>query len=528
MKLFIAAFLFLFSFYSFSQSKYDLIIKNGYILDGTGKPGFLSDIGIRNGKIARINAIPADSGLKVIDAKGLAVSPGFIDVHTHIERFVLDIPTADNFVFDGVTTVITGNCGSSTINFADFFKRMEQKGISINVASLVGHNSVRRVVMGSEARQPTATELYKMQTIVEQAVKEGAVGFSTGLIYTPGVYSKTPEITALAKVVAAYGGVYATHMRDERDSVMAAIREALTVAKDARIPLEISHFKVGGKNNQNKSIEMLKLVENARNQGIDVMVDQYPYTASSTSLDVLLPDWALASGDSALLRRLRDSTTRARILQDRLKLYEKRGQENLDYAFVAYFPGDSTYNGKTITQISASRIGKKPNLIDDFETVMDMLSQKNKGETYMVYHSMYEPDIERIMQYPYTMIASDGGVSQFGKGVPHPRSYGTNARVLGLYVREKKIITPENAIRKMTSLPAKRFGFTDRGEITVGKMADILIFDLNTIHETATYEKPHSYTEGISYVFINGKIVLENGKHTGAKAGQVIRGKGKK
>ena len=512
----------------FSQPKYDLLFQHATLIDGSGRPGYQADLGIRQGKIAHIGNIPADSAMRVIDATGLTLTPGFIDVHTHIERFVLDFPAADNFVLDGVTTVITGNCGTSTVNFADFFKRLENKGISLNIASLAGHNSIRRVVMGTGARNPTPAELAKMEALLAQVMKEGAVGFSTGLIYTPGVYAKTPELVALAKIAARYGGVYATHMRDERDSVLAAIQEALSVARQAHIKLEISHFKVGGLNNAGKSTQMLQRIEQARNAGIDVMLDQYPYTASSTSLDVLLPDWVRADGDSAMVKRLRNPQIRHQILTDRLSLYQKRNQDHLNYAVVAYYPADTTLNGKSITSITEQRLNRSPTLSEELETVMDMLLQKKQGETAMVYHSFFEPDIEHIMQYPLTMVASDGSVTPFGRGVPHPRSYGTNARVLQRYVREKKVLTLEDAIRKMTSLPAQRFGLTERGLLKPGYQADLLLFDPNTLLEVATYDQPHAYTQGMVYVLVNGQLVVENGKPTHAKAGQVLRRKGSK
>jgi N-acyl-D-amino-acid deacylase len=524
-KIFIALSLLL-SLHTKAQT-FDLLIKNAKIIDGTGNPWFYGDIGIKNGKIALISLNIAENlARKIIYAKQRVVCPGFIDVHTHIERFALEIPTANNFVFDGVTTIVTGNCGSSALNLGDWLQKLSDKKPSVNIASLVGHNTVRRIVMGEANRNPTPAEIDKMKQIVENAMQQGAVGFSTGLIYTPGTYAKTAEIVVLAKVAATYKGLYATHMRDERDSVIKAIKEALFIAKSADIPLEISHFKVGGKNNAGKSNDMIALVEKARAEGLDVTVDQYPYTASSTSLDILMPDWVLADGNAALKKRLSDKNIRQQILEDRLALFAKRGQENLDYAYVALYSKDSSFNGKNIMQISQNRLHRKPTLTDDFETVMDMLQRG--GDSHMVYHGMQEPDVERIMQYKNTMVASDGGIPKFGLGVPHPRAYGTNARVLQVYVRERKVITLEDAIRKMTSLPAQRFHFDDRGLLKVGMAADVLIFDEKKITEKATYDKPHAYTEGIDFVVVNGEIVAENGKMTGSRPGKILYGKGKK
>lgn len=514
----------LFSSSSFSQSQFDLLIQNGRIIDGSGNPWYRGDVGIREGKIAAIGNLDAHEAQRVIDANGLVVAPGFIDVHTHVEDGIRKRPTAENFLFDGVTTIITGNCGGSETDLPNFFEELRANGISLNVATLIGHNSVRRAVMHNVKRDPSPTELAKMESLVARAMQAGAVGFSTGLIYIPGTYSKTSEVLALAKVAATHGGVYASHIRNEGDSVHFAIREAIHIGREANMPVEISHFKISSKRLWDHSEETLALVEAARAEGLDVCVDQYPYTASSTNLGVLLPSWALADGDSAIKARLHNPMMRKQIAQEMKHfIRERAGRNRLDYAIVARCRWDSTMEGKSITEIN-QRMQRKASLDNEIQTVLDMML---KGGAAMIYHSMYEDDVVRIMQYPNAMITSDAGVAEFGRGAPHPRAYGTNARVLGRYVREKKILRLEEAIRKMTSLPAQRFGLRELGLLRAGMAADIVVFDAQRVKDRATFERPHAYSEGFHYVLVNGEVVIEEGKHTGARAGEVLFGPGK-
>jgi len=509
---------------SFSQPQFDLLIQNGRIIDGSGNPWYRGDLGIRDGKIAAIGNLDANEAQRVIDAEGLVVAPGFIDVHTHVEDNIRKLPTAENFLFDGVTTIITGNCGGSETDLSKFFEELRASGISLNLATLIGHNSVRRVVMNTAKRDPSPTELAKMEGLVARAMQAGAVGFSTGLIYIPGTYSKTSEVVALAKVAAQHGGVYASHIRNEGDSVLFAIREAIHIGREANMPVEISHFKISSKRLWDHSDETLALVEQARAEGLDVCVDQYPYTASSTNLGVLLPAWALADGDSAIKARLNHPMMRKQIAQEMKHfIRERAGRNRLDYAIVARCRWDSTMEGKSIAEIN-QRMKRKANLDNEIQTVLDMML---KGGAAMVYHSMYEDDVTRIMQYPNAMIASDAGVIEFGRGAPHPRAYGTNARVLGRYVREKKVLRLEEAIRKMTSLPAQRFHLHERGLLRPGMAADIVVFDPNRVKDRATFDKPHAYAEGFRYVLVNGEVVIEGGNHTGARAGQILFGPGK-
>jgi N-acyl-D-amino-acid deacylase len=353
-------------------------------------------------------------------------------------------------------------------------------------------------------------------------MQDGAVGFSTGLIYTPGTYAKTEEIIALAKIAAAYNGVYTTHMRNESDSVDYAIQEALNIAKAANIPLEISHFKVGGQQNWGRSKQTLAMVKHAREEGLDVTIDQYPYTASSTSLNTLLPEWILADGDSIVKKRLQQPGVVIQATDYMLKKLATRKLHHFNYAVVAFYKADTTLNGKSIEQINLLW-KRKHTVTEETKTIIDMV--KNGGAS-MVFHGMSEDDVKYIMQYPFNMPASDAGIRRFGEGAPHPRGYGTNARVLGKYVREENIMSLEEAIRRMTSLPAQKFHFKDRGLLHEGFAADIVVFDANTVIDLSTFQKPHQYSNGFKYILVNGKLTLDNGVHTGARNGKALYGSG--
>ncbi|MGM9507579.1 N-acyl-D-amino-acid deacylase family protein [Larkinella sp. GY13] len=512
------------STFSYGQS-FDLVIKNGRVVDGTGNPWYYADVAIQNGKVARIGKIPATDGKTVIDAKNQLVAPGFIDVHTHVEGSLQDRPGAENFLYDGVTTLVTGNCGSSATNLRTFFDSLRIGGFSPNLASMIGHNTVRLKVMKMAFREPTAKEQTEMEALVEQAMKDGAVGISTGLIYTPGTYARTPEIVNLAKMASRYGGVYASHMRNEGQDVKKAIEEAIQIGREAGIPVEISHFKVASKPIWGSSIETVAMVEAARREGLDVTVDQYPYTASSTSLASIVPSWALADGDSATLLRFRDPATRTKIRKEMLDGLKKNDRKNYDYAVVAYYPADTTFNGLSISKIN-QKLGRKNNAETEADLVLELMDKTAMKRIQMVYHTMSEDDVATIMRYPNTMIASDAGVARFQSGMPHPRGYGTNARVLGMYVRDKKVIPVEEAVRRMSSLPAQRFKLDDRGILKTGFAADLVIFDEKTVSDQSTYDIPHAYSTGFSYVLVNGIPVVENGKHNGKRPGQVLMGKG--
>jgi N-acyl-D-amino-acid deacylase len=503
--------------------EWDVVIINGKIMDGTGNSWLYADVGIRQGKIIFIGKRENYQARKTIDARGLIVAPGFIDVHAHIEGSELSVPTADNFIFDGVTSVVTGNCGGSNLEIGKYFNRIDSVKTSINIATLIGHNTVRRAVLGDVNRDPSTEELTKMESLVAAAMKEGAVGMSTGLIYVPGTYAKTPEVVALAKVTSQYGGVYASHIRDEGDKVADAVSEAINIGREANIPVEISHFKVTYKPNWGRSVETLGLVEKARLEGLDVTIDQYPYVASSTTLDTTLPTWAFSGGRDSLKWRLNNPPIRARIKKEMLESMKKKKLKSYSYAQVARYAPDTTFNGKNIAEINRLK-GRKAKVADEAETILEMIGAINR--TQMVYFSMDEKDLTRILQYPFNMIASDAGIARFGSGMPHPRAYGTNARVLGRYVREQKVIRLEEAIRRMTSLPAQKFNLRDRGLLREGFAADVVVFDEHTVSDAATFTQPHAFSRGFHYVLVNGEVVMEKGKHTGTRSGQALKGPG--
>jgi N-acyl-D-amino-acid deacylase len=502
---------------------YDVVITNARVVDGSGNPWFRADIGIRDGRIVRIGKIIRPVAPQIIDAKGQIAAPGFIDVHTHVEN-IYSLPAAENFIRMGVTSLVTGNCGTSATDVAEFLGRIKSQPLAVNLATLIAHGSIRRKVIGLDNRAPTEGELKQMESIVEQAMNDGAVGLSTGLIYVPGTYAKTDEIIALARVVARHGGLYATHMRNEGDKVADAIRESIQIGQDAGLPVEISHFKISNKKLWGQSPMTLGLVREARSRGLTVTVDQYSYTASSTSLDSRMPSWLLAGGREEAKKRLADSVTRERVISDMKDALKRNGFKNYDYAVVASYGPDRSFNGKSIAAIT-KLVKNKSDVKSQIDQIIDMYVA---GGASMIYHGMDEDDVKRIMQEPFTMIASDSGVRQLDESVPHPRGYGNNARVLGHYVRELKVIGLEDAVRKMTSLPAQTFGFRDRGLIREGFAADIVIFDENTINDRATYDQPHQFPLGISYVLVNGAIVLGNDQITTARPGQPLFGPGYK
>ena len=500
---------------------YDLLITNARIIDGSGNPWFRADVAIREGRIVRIGHIAPETAGKLIDARGQILAPGFIDVHTHVES-IYSLPSAENFVRMGVTSLVTGNCGTSATEVGEFLGRMKDKPLAVNLATLVAHGSVRRKVMGLGDRAPTPDELKQMEAVVEQGMKDGAVGLSTGLIYVPGTYAKTDEIVAIARVAARYGGLYATHMRNEGDKVADAIRESIQIGEQAGLPVEISHFKISNKNLWGQTPMTLGLVREARARGLMVTVDQYAYTASSTSLDSRLPAWLRAGGLDEAKKRLADPATREKAIKDTKDALKRSGFKDYSFAVVASYTPDKSFNGKSIAQIT-KEVRKKSDVTSQIEQMLEMYEAGGAG---MIYHGMDEGDVKRIMQEPFTMIASDSGVRQLDESVPHPRGYGNNARVLGRYVRELKLITLEDAIRKMTSLPAQTFGFRYRGLIREGFAADLVIFDENTIMDQATFEKPHQFPAGISYVIVNGETVLANSQMTEARPGVALRGPG--
>ena len=500
-----------------SAADYDVLIRNARVVDGAGNPWFRADVGVKDGRIAALGKLDRASAARVIDGTGRIVAPGFIDVHTHIEDGVERHPRADNFLLDGVTTVVTGNCGGSELNLGVWFDKIQKLGLGLNVASLIGHNTVRREVMGSANRLASPDEIRKMQALIDRAMADGAVGFSTGLEYVPGAYSNTAEVVALAKAAAAHGGVYTSHMRDEGVRELEAITEAVNVGKEAGMSVEISHIKIDRRRVWGSSDQSLALIEKFRREGVDVVADQYPYDRSSTNLGIRLPRWALADGK--VKERLADPAVRRKIAAEMKAMLADMGEPDYAYATVARCTWNPALEGKTISEINAAK-GRAPGADNEIETIFDLMTG---GGASMTYHVMGDVDIERFMRYPFTAVASDGGIVELGVGQPHPRSYGTNARVLAEYVRARGVLTLEDAIRRMTSLPARTFGLRDRGLVREGMAADLVVFDPARVEDRATYAQPHQYSRGFDFVLVNGQIVVDRGKLTDVRAGRPLR-----
>jgi N-acyl-D-amino-acid deacylase len=500
------------------QQSFDLIIRNARVIDGTGGPARNADIGVTAGRIAAIGALAGATAQTTFDAGGQVTTPGFIDVHTHADE-IADHPMAEHFVRMGVTTVIAGNCGGSAEDVAAAFKQIEATGVTVNYATLVGHNTVRRAVMGTERRAPTPDELARMKTLVDQAMRDGAVGFSTGLQYVPGTYADRAEIIALAKVAAAARGVYASHMRNEGTELESAIEETIEIGEAAGMAVEISHLKVDAPSRWGASARALAMIDAARARGMKVAADVYLYDAASSNLGIRFPSWVLEGGQPKIEERLADEATWARIKEEMKKLIRERGLENYTFARIASYRADGSLNGLSIPEAAKKVLGK-----DDIETQLEMMRRMLRaGGASMVYQFMADDDIGRILRHPQVAIASDSGLNVMGEGVPHPRGYGNAVRALGRYVRELNVVSLEEAVRKMTSLPADHFGFRDRGRIAVGQAADLVVFDPARVIDRATYEQPHQYPDGIAAVFVNGVAVVQANGHTKARPGQVLR-----
>lgn len=507
-----------------SVQHFDILIKGGTVIDGLGQPGFLADIGIRGDRIEYIGKKKRTSGTTIIDGFGLVVAPGFIDIHTHCDRGILGQPDNKNYILQGVTTVIGGNCGSSPLNIKDYFDQVNKKSISTNIAVYVGHNTIRQKVMGQEDRAPTAEELTKMEDYVQQAMKDGALGLSTGLGYTPGMFSKTEEIIALNMVVGNYNGMYASHIRDQGLSMYESVEEAIRIGREGGTRVQISHLKLSIDKLWGETDQLYRIIEKARNEGIEVYSDEYPYIAASTGLSVIFPPWSLSGGK--LNDHLQNPKTRNRLKKEmfhsgRMKTY--RDRDMLSALQIASYRNNPEYEGKTLRDILILR-GENPTLENGAELVMEMQS---KGGASCIFFLMDEEDVAAIMKYPFNMIGSDGSVIRFDRGVPHPRSYGTFPRILGKYVREDKHLTLEEAIYKMTALPAKSLRFKDRGVLAPQKLADIVVFDPETISDLATFDKPHQYPTGIKIVIVNGIITVSDGTLTENRGGRAIFGPGK-
>jgi N-acyl-D-amino-acid deacylase len=497
---------------------FDILIRNGLFVDGNGAPGLVTNVGIRDGRVAAIGALGGTTARETIDASGLVIAPGFIDVHTHVDEIATQ-PAIPHFVRMGVTTVVAGNWGGSAADVAKGFAEIEAARPAINYATLFGHNTVRREVMGTVNRQATPAELTKMEALLDQAMRDGAVGFSTGLQYVPGTYAETGEIVALARVAARRGGVYATHMRNEGTTLEEAVGEAINIAEQAQCPLEISHLKVDAPSRWGASAKALAMIDAARARGLRVNADQYLYDAASSNLGIRFPSWVLEGGQDAINQRLDDDATWAKIRAEMRELIRERGLEDYGFARIAEYRADRALNGLTIPQASQKVLGAA-----DLATQQELMRRMLRaGGASMVYHFMSDDDLTRILKHPMVSIASDSGLNTFGEGVPHPRGYGNAVRVLGRYVREQKVITLEEAIRKMTSLPADQFGFAERGRLAAGKAADVVVFDAGTVGDRATYADPHQYPTGIVHVLVNGVAVVRDGVQTDARPGRVLR-----
>ena len=529
------------------DGEFDLVITGGEVVDGSGGAPISIDLGIRERRIACIGDLHGAKARSVIDATGLTVAPGFIDVHTHIERNVPQTGgfLAPNFVRQGVTTVITGNCGRSFLEIGKFFRRIEANGSQVNVASLIGHNVIRSHVMKQRSDVPSNAEMAEMETLVETAMRDGALGVSTGLVYVPGTFAKTEEISSLARVVAKENGIYVSHLRDEGSKGREALEEAISIGREAGVPVHISHFKAQGPSEWGSAQSRLNLLRAASDRGVVVSLDQYPYTASSTGLAVLLPSW-LSDGDLASAKRkLRDPATRKRVRNEMLAQLKRNGWKDYAFARIAYYQFDQSLVGLNIAEITQKRSGRASSLRaaiirsgltntdganppgDDDELgrqadiVIDLFSH---GGAQMVFFDMIEDDVENIIKNPQVMFGSDSSVREENPAVlPHPRGLGTFPRILGVYARERGLFTFEEAVRRMTSLPAKTFGLKDRGLIKENHWADLVIFDRNRILDTATFEKPFALPVGVEYVIVNGSIVLDHHQFSKSLPGSAIR-----
>lgn len=498
---------------------YDLLVLNGKVYDGSGESYEVTDLGIVGDRIVKIGDLDGASASRVIDAEGLSVCPGFIDLHTHLES-IEDFPRCENLIRQGITTSLGGPDGRSPWPFEAHLEELSQRGISINIGYLVGHNTVRRNVMGLADSDPTAEQLEEMKEQVATAMKAGAFGLSTGLKYLPGTFSKTSEVIELAKVASQYGGFYTSHLREEGLGLLPAVREAITIGREARIPIVLTHHKVIGKPNWGASVQSLGVVDSARNAGIDVMLDQYPYTASHTGISVLIQPWALEGGNDRFKERIADKALRERIKKEIVfNLINDRGGDDLRRVQLANVGWNHDLDGKTLYDWCL--LDKLPPTLENGAELV--IKAQSNGGANAIFHAIDDDDVKRIMRHPFTAVATDGSLSAPGRPPVHPRTYGTFPRVLARYVREEKVIPIEEAIRKMTSLPASRMGFKDRGMLKEGYFADIVIFDEDSIGDTNTYLEPHSYPTGIAYVIVNGAVTVENNALNDVSAGRVLR-----
>jgi len=501
---------------------YDILIRGGTVVDGTGAPRFVADVAIRDARIFAVEppgTLDAGLAMEVLEAEGLIVAPGFIDNHAHIQTSIHRYPLAENFTRQGITTILASlHSGNQPWPFGEYLDALE---VAPNVGFFAGHTWTRRRVMGNENRAPTEAELGEMMALVEQTMQEGALGLSTGLLYVPANYAETEEIIALAEVAARYGGIYVTHMRDEATGLLDSVEESIRIGREAGIPVQIQHHKAVGETQWGWSELSLEMIDSARNEGLDVTLDQYPYTASSTSSAVLFPQWALAGSRDDFAARIADPQQRARIEEEMYEIFTRQRGGN-DIARVQFRTVRSMpeYNGKNLADLATDR-GMPVTVATGIELVIEL---QLVGGFSAIYHAMVEEDVERIMRHPFSMFDTDGDNVAYGIGFPHPRSYGTFPRILGRYVRQRQVITLEEAIRKMTSLSADQIGQFERGRIGERMYADITVFDFDTIIDRATYTDPHQYSVGVVHVLVNGVPVMRDAALTGARPGRVLRG----
>jgi N-acyl-D-amino-acid deacylase len=527
-----------------SRPSFDVIIRGGTLVDGTGGPPFAADLGLVGDGIGAVGTIDPAQGRRVIDASNLFVSPGFIDIHTHSDGDILEYPTADSRVRQGVTTEITGNCGGSAApafpspggvaeeegagtrtqswtDVASHFQLLESTGISLNHALLVGQGTIREAVAGEEDRTLSQEEMGRVLSILEEALDQGAIGLSTGLEYVPGRFTPTEEIVAMARLVARRGGLYASHVRNEETMLLEAVDEAIRIGRESGARVQVSHLKAAGTPNWGKQVASLDLLEGARMAGVEVLADAYPYTAYSTGLTIFMPAWAMDGGWDALARRLDDPQERGRI---RTEVIRRVRQEPGDYDLIVInrvrTEAGQAMVGKDLAAIAAHR-GVEP-----VDALLAILVEED-GSVGYIGHAMSPENVEMVLSHPLVMVGSDGSsmapVGEAARSRPHPRSYGTFPRVLGHYCRERGLFDLSTAVKKMTSMPADQVGIPDRGRIARGMKADLVVFDPGTVRDEATFEDPHRFPIGIHQVLVNGEVVVRDGEHTGARPGTVIR-----
>ena len=515
------------SFFSLGQASpsappaYDLVIRNGMIVDGTGAAAYRADLGISGDRIAVIapDGLPATSGKKVIDAEGQVISPGFIDTHAHIATNIHEYPLAENFTRQGITTIYASlHSGPQPYPLKPY---MDGLKVAVNVGFFAGFNYARTAVLGLDNRDPTPKELAAMKEIVRKSMEDGALGLSSGLTYVPGHFAKTPEVVELAKVASCYGGIYISHMRDEGEGLLDSVNELIRIADEAKMPAQINHHKASGSGQWGYSAKSLALVDAARARGLDIKHDVYPYTASSSGSQLVMPRWALAGGAEGFKARTEDPKQRAKLEADlKHNLLYQQGGADLSRLQFRVLPSDTRYNGKTLADLARDRgLKSTPD-----EAVQLLIELQLKGGFSAIYHAMEERDVIAFLKHPQAMIETDGDPIGFDEGFPHPRSYGAFPRVIARYVREQKVLTLEEAVRRMTSMPADQIGQKDRGRIRVGAFADLSVFDPARIADQATFTDPHRYSVGISNVIVNGVPIIEGGAMTGDKPGRALAG----